>query len=118
MIIKRNTFISFITIFYIGIITVGVGLFVDWEPSSVTENMVEQETMSDAKYYELENIRLEGEYVIGIWKNEVGEEQPIKAQLPSAGSGILYDGGKVSLQSYETPDEEGILKNCFYWNAF
>ena len=116
--IKRITLISFITIIYIGIIMVGIGLFVDWEPSSVTENMEEQEMMSDAKYYELENIRLEGEYVIGIWKNEVGEEQRIKAKLPSAGSGILHDGGKVSLQSYETPDEDGILSNCFYWNGF
>lgn len=116
--IKRNTLISFITIIYIGIIMVGIGLFVDWGPSSVTENMEKQEIMSDAKYYELENIRLEGEYVIGIWKNEVGEEQKIKAKLPSVGSGILHDGGKVSLQSYETPDEDGILRNSFYWNGF
>ena len=55
---------------------------------------------------------------MGIWKKEEGEEQKIKAKLPSVGSGLHHDGGKVSLQSYETPDEDGILRNSFYWNGF
>ena len=101
MTIKRSTLIEGILIIcmvaILGLVTA------IREPAAETANI-----------YILKNIHYTGTYVVGTWTDEFGNEQQVKAKMPSAGSGSIYNGGNVALQTYETLTN-GTLENCFYW---
>lgn len=116
MMIKRST-ILYCTM---GLLTVTAAVFVslvlDLKLNRPVPNQEEIAEEDSAHYYELENIYYDGRFVTGVWTNEVGEEEDITAELPSLGCGIVHNGGRISLQSYEEP-EDGILEDCFYWSG-
>ena len=115
MTIKRSTLIELLVI--ISMIAV-LGLVAAIREPAAEKNQVktieEEPEIETANIYILKNIHYTGTYVIGTWTDEFGDEQQVKAKMPSAGSGCIYDGGNVALQTYETLTN-GTLENCFYW---
>lgn len=114
MTIKRSTLIEGILI--ICMVAV-LGLVTAIREPVVEKNQVktiEEPKVETANIYILKNIYYTGTYVVGTWTDEFGNEQQVKAKMPSAGSGSIYNGGNVALQTYETLTN-GTLENCFYW---
>ena len=108
MTIKRSTLIEGILI--ICMVAV-LGLVTAIREPAAEKNQVK--TIEEPKV-EIANIYILKTYVVGTWTDEFGNEQQVKAKMPSAGSGSIYNGGNVALQTYETLTN-GTLENCFYW---
>ena len=114
MTIKRSTLIEGILI--ICMVAV-LGLVTAIREPAAEKNQVktiEEPKVETANIYILKNIHYTGTYVVGTWTDEFGNEQQVKAKMPSVGSGSIYNGGNVALQTYETLTN-GTLENCFYW---
>ena len=114
MTIKRSTLIEGILIICMVAI---LGLVTAIREPAAEKNQVktiEEPKVEIANNYILKNIHYTGTYVVGTWTDEFGNEQQVKAKMPSAGSGSIYNGGNVALQTYETLTN-GTLENCFYW---
>ena len=114
MTIKRSTLIEGLLI--ICIIAV-LGLVAAIREPAASQNQVEtigEPEIEISNIYILKNIHYTGTYVSGTWKDDFGNEQQVKARMPSAGSGCIHDGGNVALHTYETLTN-GTLENCFYW---
>ena len=117
MCVKRSTVEMFILIIFVSFIACVYVLFRGESTSASvsTQTVEEQYEVQEAYSYTLTDIRFDGTYVSGDWKDSNNEEQYITTRLPSSGNGMIRDGVSITLRSYEVP-KDGVLDGCYYWS--